>query len=236
MTTQAAPKNSALGETLATAIGRTHRRDPVSPTTGGPAGNARLTAWIGLVLLVLFVVECATLISLSGLTAVHIFLGAFLVPLVLLKTATTGWRMFRYYTGSEKYLESGPPPLPLRVLGPLVVLGALAVLGTGLSLVALGQAASRHNAFTLVGFGVSAVTLHQAAFVLWISSTALHLLGRFVPALQLSRLLPATGAVPRDIPGTPGRLTVAALTVAVAVATGALVLSFSGSWTSGPWR
>ena len=61
-------------------------------------------------------------------------------------------------------------------------------------------------------------------------------LGRFVPALQLSRLLPATGAVPRDIPGTPGRLTVAALTVAVAVATGALVLSFSGSWTSGPWR
>src|SRR6187399_1175187 len=31
-------------ETIAAALGRSHRADPVAPRTGGPAGNARLTA------------------------------------------------------------------------------------------------------------------------------------------------------------------------------------------------
>jgi hypothetical protein len=34
-------------------LGRTSRRDPVSSRTGGPAGNARLTACTGVVLLIL---------------------------------------------------------------------------------------------------------------------------------------------------------------------------------------
>jgi hypothetical protein len=69
-----------ISETLATAIGKGHREDAVLAGTGGPAGNARLTAWLGLVLLALFLAECATLISLSSLLVVHIFLGTFLVP------------------------------------------------------------------------------------------------------------------------------------------------------------
>jgi hypothetical protein len=234
MTSQTTAQRSALDETIATAIGRAHRRDPVSPATGGPAGNARLTAWIGLVLLVAFLVETATLISMSGFIAVHIFVGAFLLPVVLLKTATTGWRMLRYYARSEQYVESGPPPLLLRLLGPIVVVGALAVLGTGLSLVALGQS-SHNNLFTVVGFGVSPITLHQAAFVIWVSSTVLHLLGRFVPALQLSRLMPGPDAVPQDVPGRRSRVAIVVLTFAIAVATGTIVLGLSGSWTSGPW-
>ena len=228
-------QSSVLAETVATAIGRAHREDPVSPPTGGPAGNARLTAWLGLALLAIFLVECATLISMSSLVGVHIFVGAFLLPIVLLKTATTGWRMFRYYTRSADYVVSGPPPLLLRLLGPLVVLGAVAVIGTGLSLVALGRS-SYDNLFTVLGFGISAITLHQAAFVLWLSTTGLHVLGRFVPALQLSRLMPAPDQVPRSVPGATGRLALIALTAATAVATGVLVLNLSGSWTAGPWR
>jgi hypothetical protein len=229
------PDSSVIGATVATAIGRAHRDDPVTPTTGGPAGNARLTAWIGLALLTLFLVECATLISMSTLIAVHIFLGAFLLPVVLLKTATTGWRMLRYYTHKAEYVESGPPPLLLRFLGPLVVVGALSVVGTGISLVALGQSA-HNNLFSLLGFGVSAITLHQAAFVLWLSTTGLHVLGRFVPALQLSRLMPAPTAVPRSVPGARSRLALVGLTTATAIATGAVVLSFAGSWTAGRWH
>lgn len=220
---------SVIGETVATAIGREHRADPVLDGTGGPAGNARLTAWIGLVLLALLLVECATLISMSSLLVVHIFLGAFLVPLVLLKTATTGWRMLRYYTRSPHYVESGPPPVLLRMLGPLVVLGALAVLGTGLALVVLG-AASRTRLFTVAGFGVDPVTLHQVAFVLWLATTGLHVLGRFVPALQLSRLA-SLSEPSRYVPGTRARLALVGLTGATATATGLLALNLSGWWT-----
>ena len=52
----------------------------MKPRTGGPAGNARLTAWTGLVLLVLFLVEGVTLLSLDSLVGVHILIGAALVP------------------------------------------------------------------------------------------------------------------------------------------------------------
>lgn len=219
---------NVIGETVATAIGRHHRADPVVPGTGGPAGNARLTAWIGLALLGVFLMECATLISLSSLMVVHVFLGAFVVPLVLLKTATTGWRMLRYYSGSPHYLESGPPPTLLRLLGPLVVLGAFAVLGTGLALVALGSA-SHEALFTVLGFRVDAVTLHQAAFVVWLSTTGLHVLGRFVPALQLSRL-PPFATPPTHVPGVRARSALVGLTGAVATATGLVVVNLAGWW------
>lgn len=222
-------RSAVIAETFATAIGRRHREDPVLDRTGGPAGNARLTAWVGLVLLVLFVVECATLISLSSLLVVHIFLGAFLLPLVLLKTATTGWRMLRYYTRSPHYLQGGPPPVLLRVLGPAVVVGALAVLGTGLALVALGSSAHDHL-FNVLGFRVDAVTLHQAAFILWLATTGLHVLGRFVPALQLSRLMPVSAGAPTIVPGLGTRLALVALTGASATATGLLVVSYAGWW------
>jgi hypothetical protein len=237
MTTLPESPPSVIGETVATAIGRAHRDDRVSAITGGPAGNARLTAWLGLTLLAVSLVECATLISMSHLLAVHIFVGALLVPLILAKTGTTGWRMLRYYARSEEYVDSGPPPLLLRVLGPLVVVGALTVVGTGLSLIALGPSA-KNNLFTIAGFGVGAVTLHQAAFVLWLSTTGLHVLGRFVPALQLSRLapVPAPHDVPRRLPGTNSRVVLLGLTAATSIATGALVLSLSGSWTNAPWH
>jgi hypothetical protein len=41
-------------DAVAEATGRHRRRDPVRPVTGGPAGNARLTAWLGALLLTLF--------------------------------------------------------------------------------------------------------------------------------------------------------------------------------------
>jgi hypothetical protein len=218
----------AIEETVAAALGQQHREEPVRPRTGGPAGNAMLTAWLGLLLLVLFLVESATLISMSQLIAVHIFVGAFLVPIVLLKTATTGWRMVRYYLKHEDYVQGGPPPLLLRVLGPLVVAGALAVVGTGLALIALGRSA--HNEIvTMVGFRIDAITLHQAAFVLWVSTTGLHLLARFVPALQLSA--PRAGTA--DGSATPGltrRIMLIALGLATATVTGVLVLHAAHGW------
>lgn len=76
----------ALSEVVSTGLGTAHRDDPVSGRTGGPAGNARLTAWTGLLLLAAFGAECATLLGLRQLIGVHILVGAFLVPPALLKT------------------------------------------------------------------------------------------------------------------------------------------------------
>ena len=100
------------------AIGRGHRSDPVLGTTGGPAGNARLTAWTGLALLVLIVAELFTLLDVRGLLSWHVVIGVLLVPFALLKTATTGWRILRYYTGARPYRSAGPPPVPPPRPGP----------------------------------------------------------------------------------------------------------------------
>ena len=211
-----------VADVLSAAVGQAHRSDPVGPRTGGPAGNARLTAWLGVLLLIAFVVECATLLSLNGLLSMHIFVGALLVPLALAKTATTGWRMLRYYLGNVGYRQAGPPPLLLRLLGPLVVLTSLAVLGTGLALIAVGSN-DRGSLGTFVGFRLDALTFHKAAFVLWLVVTSLHTLARLVPAL----LLAGKRLGPRGVPGGHLRIAVLTLTVAVSVVTGALVLSLS---------
>lgn len=211
---------------LATAVGKDHRADPVTGRTGGPAGNARLTAWLGLLLLVAFLVECATLIRLGQLISVHIVVGVLLVALVLAKTATTGWRILRYYAGDPRYREAGPPPLLLRLLGPLVVFGGLAVLATGLALIGLGRAA--HSALFSIGpFRVDAVALHQAAFIVWLVVTIPHTLARLVPAVQLAAGRP--GTLPRL--GLRLRFVAIAAVVAVGAVAGGFVLDDdSAAW------
>jgi hypothetical protein len=218
---------TALGDVLATAAGDSHRVDPVAPGTGGPAGNARLTAWVGLVVLVFFLAETATLISVGHFITAHILIGTFLVPLVLLKTATTGWRILRYYQGDPAYRQAGPPPLLLRILGPLVILTGLAVLGSGLALVPLGQS-SYQNLTTLLGFGISALTIHKVSFVVWLAATGLHVLARTVPALQV-----ASGSGPhhRAVPGKTTRAATLLVTVVVSVAVALVITHLAGDWT-----
>jgi hypothetical protein len=213
-------------DVLEVATGRAHRPDPVLGRTGGPAGNARLTAWLGLTLLALFLAELVTLVDVGRLVSWHIVLGLLLVPPSLAKTATTGWRMVRYYTGHAAYRQAGPPVLLLRLLGPLVVLGTLAVLASG-TVVALVGAPSAYRPFvTVVGQGISVLTLHQAGFVVWAAATGLHVLARLVPA----RLLVARG---RRLPGRSGRALVVGASLAAAGVLAVVVLGLAGSWTSG---
>ncbi len=212
-------------DALATAIGRAHRRDPVLPATGGPAGNARLTAWTGLALLVLFVVELGTLVDLEPLIGWHIVVGVLLVPPALLKTLSTGWRILRYYTGRAAYRAAGPPPLLLRLLGPLVVLFTLAVLGTGLALVVVGPPAGGGEPLVA---GVSLIWLHQASFAAWSVVTGAHTLARLVPALRLVTDRAEEGAVP----GEWSRLGALAATLAVAGVLSAVMVGASDGWAT----
>jgi hypothetical protein len=213
---------------VAEATGRERRDDPVLPGTGGPAGNAVLTAWTGLVLLVLSVAELFTLVNVRGLLPWHVAIGALLIPPALMKTATTGWRILRYYVGHPQYREAGPPPMALRLLGPLVVFSTLGLLGSGVLLVLLGHDSSRQSFVSLLGFGVSWLSVHQGFFLFWCGATGLHLLGRIIPAL----LLTFGTTRGRHLPGGRARTALIATAAALAVLLAVLLVRADGSWGS----
>jgi hypothetical protein len=171
--------------------------------TDGPGQNLRLTALTGVVLLVLLAVEGFTLISLRSLLSVHIFVGILVVPVVLLKLGSTGYRFFRYYTHRADYVRAGPPSLPLRLLGPIVVLATLALLGTGLALIAVGPG----SGFVLL--------LHKASFVVWLGALGVHVLG------HLQRVQRALSSGLNDR-ADRGRARLRLLLVAAAVVAGAI--------------
>lgn len=208
------------------ATGKDKRTDPVLPPTGGPAGNAVLTAWTGLVLLVLFLGELLTLFDVRGLISWHVALGALLIPPAVMKTATTGWRVVGYYTGREPYQVAGPPPTVLRWLGPLVVASTLALLGSGVALILLGEQVGRQRFFSALGFGISWVALHQGVFAVWCVATGLHLLGRIIPALQLTV---RRGSSER-IPGALARTLLLLAATGAAVILSVVLVRADASW------
>jgi hypothetical protein len=219
---------AAVADTVAEATGRERRADPVLPRTGGPAGNALLTAWAALVLLVGSVAELLTLFDVGGLISWHVAIGALLVPPALMKTASTGWRLVHYYSRNRPYVEAGPPPLLLRLLGPLVVMSTLGLLGSGVLLVLLGPAAAHTSLMDVLGFRVDWVTVHQSFFAVWATVTGLHLLGRIVPALRITL---APGNTAAAVPGAAARWLLLAAMAASAVVLALVLVQAAGSWT-----
>jgi hypothetical protein len=135
-----------------------------------PAGNERLTAMTGAVLLVLFIAECLTLLNIGNLLTLHVFLGMLLLGPAGLKIGSTLWRFTRYYTRSAAYVRRGPPALLQRVTGPFVILTTVAVLGTGIMLAVQGP-----------GNG-SWGRLHHLSFFAWAFFMIIHL-ASYVPRL-----------------------------------------------------
>jgi hypothetical protein len=146
------------------------RARPARPAD--PAGNERLTAMTGAVLLVLFVAECLTLLNLGNLLTLHVFLGMLLLGPVSLKIGSTLWRFTRYYTGSAAYVRRGPPAPLQRVTGPFVILTTMAVLGTGIMLIIEGNSPG----------GGRWIQLHHMSFLLWAAVMIIHL-ASYVPKL-----------------------------------------------------
>lgn len=215
---------------MAEAAGRERRVDPVLPRTGGPAGNAALTAWVGLVLLVGAVADLLTLFNITGLLSWHVAIGALLIPPAVVKTAATGWRIARYYFGNAPYQEAGPPPMLLRLLGPLVVVSTLGLLGSGVLLVLLGPVGAHGTLLDVAGFRVDWVTVHQGFFAVWVAATGLHVLGRLVPALHITT--PSEGGV-NAIPGRAARALLLVAMTASMVALAVVLVRAVGGWTVG---
>lgn len=136
---------------------------------GGTEGNARLTATNAVVLLVLLAAEGATIPFIRQQMALHVFLGLMLIPPVLLKMGSTGWRFARYYLRDSAYLRKGPPPPLMRLLvAPLTVASTVALFGSGVLLAVV------HPRQGLI------VALHKASFVVWFGSMTLHVLGHLL--------------------------------------------------------
>jgi hypothetical protein len=218
-------------DVVSEAIGQTRRENPTAPVTGGPAGNARLTAWTGVLLLVLSLAELVTLLDVRGLISWHIFIGTLLLPPALLKTGSTGWRIACYYTGNPRYRSAGPPPLLLRILGPAVVASTLGLLVSGIALIVMGPDHSRTVLFSALGQQVDTVTLHKIVFVIWLAVTGLHVLGRLVPAFNLTTGRETPGV---EIDGRRSRGTVVIASLIAGIAAAALLLAASGDWVSLP--
>jgi len=140
----------------------------------GVEGNPRLTASAAMVLLVLLAAEGVTLLSIGRLLTAHVFIGFALVPPTALKVGTTVYRFARYYAGSRAYRRKGPPPLILRLLGPVVVITTLTLLATGVAL-----SATKGSTRDLALF------LHKASFVVWFAAMTVHVLGHLFDVARL---------------------------------------------------
>ncbi len=183
----------------------------------GVSGNEVLTSATAVVLTVLLIAEGITVIHMSGLGTAHMFIGMVLIPPVLLKLASTGYRFGRYYTRSRAYRAKGPPWLAMRVLAPVLVLTTIAVLATGVLLLAAG-----HKDGTLL-------EIHKVSFILWLTVFGVHFLA-YLPRVVRSLRADWRGARREAVPGAGWRAMLVAASLGGGVALALSLLSGMNSW------
>jgi len=185
-----------------------------------PDGNERLTA-VGVLLLAPIVVEIATvLLGVHTFMSWHVFVGLALIPAVVLKLATTGWRFGRYYSRSRAYVEHGPPQVVMRLLAPLFVAATVVLFGSG---VAMGL---------LHGHALQiARNLHGPASVVWLLLLGLHVLVYVGRALRRTAedVLPAERA---SVPGKSARLYALAAAIVCGLVLGAALVPAQHRWVN----
>jgi hypothetical protein len=184
----------------------------------GVEANARLTASVAVVLFIVLAAEGLTILRIHPLLTPHVFIGMVLVPLVVLKVGSTTWRFARYYLGSPEYRRKGPPPIVLRLLGPVLVALTTLVFASGIALL-LAPTAWRDRL----------LLVHKASFIIWIAAMVVHVLGHILDTARLA---------PRDwIPRTRHQVAGAGLrqwSIAVGLALG-LVLALITVPEVGRW-
>jgi hypothetical protein len=170
------------------------------------------------VLLVVLAAEGATILRIRQLISPHVFLGMLLIPPVLVKMASTGYRFARYYLGAPAFRRKGPPPILLRLLGPVVVILTAVLLVSGVALLLASPAWSQQLLF-----------VHKASFVLWFFAMTVHVLGHLA---EVARLAPRDWLrrARRDVRGAGSRQWLIAASLVAGVLLGLAMLSRVGPW------
>jgi hypothetical protein len=147
-------------------------------TAGGTRGNEQLTAATGAVLIVLFAALGVTILRIRPLLSEHMFVGLLLIPPVVLKLASTGYRFVRYYTSNPRYRRKGAPPAVLRMLAPVLVASTVVVFASGVALLLAGPSSRG-----------SLLLIHKASFFVWIAVMAIHVLAHVseIPRALMTR-------------------------------------------------
>ncbi len=184
----------------------------------GVEGNARLTAVNAALLLVLLAAEGVTILGVRRMLTLHVFIGMVLIPPVMLKVGSTGWRFIRYYAGAPAYQRKGPPPILLRLLGPVVVILTLVLLASGVALVLVGPPQAR-----------MLLLVHKASFILWLGAMAVHVLGHLA---EVARLAPRDWLRRgrRDVTGASARLWLVTAGMVAGAMLGAVLISWASPW------
>jgi hypothetical protein len=184
----------------------------------GVKSNARLTASNAAVLLVLLAAEGVTILRVRQLVTPHVFIGMLLIPPVLLKLGSTGYRFVRYYLGAPAYRRKGPPAALLRLLGPVVVILTLVLLASGVALLLASPAWSRQLLF-----------VHKASFVLWFCAMTVHVLGHLA---EVARLAPRDWLrrTRGEVRGAGSRQWLIAASLVTGALLGLAMLSRIGPW------
>jgi hypothetical protein len=149
---------------------------------------------------------------------VHVFIGLILIPPVLLKLASTGWRFTRYYSGSEPYRSKGAPQPAMRLLAPLLVTATVILFASGVAMGVLhGQAL------------VVARRLHGPASVAWMILVGVHVLIYLKRAIVSSAedIKPASRAA---VPGAGLRSYLLAGAIVAGIVVGVATLPVQGHW------
>ncbi|MDA8025067.1 MAG: hypothetical protein M0T78_00790 [Actinomycetota bacterium] len=189
--------------------------------------NMRLTSSIGLVIFVELFVIGITVPAIGQLFTLHAVVGYMLIPPLIFKMFSTGFRFFKYYTKDPKYNAAGPPHTLLRIAAPFLVLATAVLFVSGVVLMIVGPASQS---------AANWKQIHQASFILWFGLTALHVVSyiprasyQFFGDLGLKSFGPLKFSS-LAVRGKNARLTVIALAIGVG-----LVLAFSLYSTIGPW-
>jgi len=184
----------------------------------GVSGNARLTAANAALLLVLLAIEGVTVLRVRALLTPHVFVGMLLIPPVLLKVASTGWRFVRYYGGAPAYRRKGAPPVLLRLLGPFVVLLTVVLFASGVGLLLVSR-----SWLPLL------LKVHKASFILWFGAMTIHVLGHLG---EVFRLAPRDWLrrTRREVTGAGPRQWLITASLVAGVLLGVLFLGRVGPW------
>lgn len=177
-----------------------------------------MTAILGAVLVGAFAAAGVTVIDVNQLFSWHVFFGLFVVPVVCLKLATTGYRFFNYYKGIAAYRHKGAPHPVLRITAPLLVVSTFSLLAAGIVALAVGP----HHADTWI-------TVHQGSAIAWATFVGVHIIGH---ALETWRLTSAEVRAKPPIPRRGTRTAVAATGVVVGLILGIASLGWTDAWTT----
>ena len=188
--------------------------------SGGIRGNQLLTSAIAVVLIALLAAEGVTILQLRDLVDEHMFIGLVLIPPVVLKLASTGYRFVRYYTGSRPYTAEGPPRLLLRMLAPVLVAATITLFASGVLMLAAGHTSR------------SLLQIHQTSAIVWAAVFAVHFLA-YIPRVVRSITTALRATRENAVPGAGVRDLLVASATGGGVALAVSLLPVIHSWHGG---